>query len=345
VTALPIGRLVAKPSSAPALAPPLLGRFVADAFKVRYVRTPAGARRYGVPIGSPIPIGRRVKPSAGGGSAAGEQSFDDHVAHVDRAVSDAVAQGRTTDRMFSSDGGVTWTPDRAAQHREILDEAWQRQFADVPSDGRALFSGGLGGAGKGTVLGALGDRYSEYGTVDPDSLKEALAARGMVPEVEGTSPMERASLIHEESSQLAARLAERALAERKNVIFDITMSSRGSVTKRLDALDAAGYDTPEAVFVDIPVETSVQRALARHRDGHERYEAGEGHGGRYVPPAVIRAQQASAGSQFQSANRENFEALKDRFARWVVYDNGVDGRPPELVASSDPPNPPAPTGG
>lgn len=33
-----------------------------DAFKVRYVRTPAGAKRYGVPIGSPIPVGRRVKP-------------------------------------------------------------------------------------------------------------------------------------------------------------------------------------------------------------------------------------------------------------------------------------------
>lgn len=30
-------------------------------FKTRYVRTPAGVRRYGVPIGSPIPIGRRVR--------------------------------------------------------------------------------------------------------------------------------------------------------------------------------------------------------------------------------------------------------------------------------------------
>lgn len=38
------------------------------AFKTRYVRTPAGVARYKVPIGSPIPIGRRVKarPSADG---------------------------------------------------------------------------------------------------------------------------------------------------------------------------------------------------------------------------------------------------------------------------------------
>jgi hypothetical protein len=51
--------------------PLTLGRFVArladgsswlSAFaKQRYVRTPAGERRYGVPIGSPIPIGRRNK--------------------------------------------------------------------------------------------------------------------------------------------------------------------------------------------------------------------------------------------------------------------------------------------
>jgi hypothetical protein len=46
---LPIGRLIARD----------LG-----VFKQRYVRTPAGARRYGVPIGSPIPIGRKVKTPA-----------------------------------------------------------------------------------------------------------------------------------------------------------------------------------------------------------------------------------------------------------------------------------------
>lgn len=31
-----------------------------DAFRIRYVRTAAGARRYGVPIGAPIPAGKRV---------------------------------------------------------------------------------------------------------------------------------------------------------------------------------------------------------------------------------------------------------------------------------------------
>lgn len=41
-----------------------LHRWSWDAFRVRYVRTAAGARRYGVPIGSPIPTGRRITPRA-----------------------------------------------------------------------------------------------------------------------------------------------------------------------------------------------------------------------------------------------------------------------------------------
>jgi len=45
-----------------------LGRLVAKQIiplGVRYVRTPAGAKRYGVPIGSPIPLGRRaITPGA-----------------------------------------------------------------------------------------------------------------------------------------------------------------------------------------------------------------------------------------------------------------------------------------
>lgn len=58
-----------RPEQQLAARPLPIGRFVAaelvDAYKVRYVRTPAGARRYGVPIGFPIPVGRKVKPKKG----------------------------------------------------------------------------------------------------------------------------------------------------------------------------------------------------------------------------------------------------------------------------------------
>ena len=83
--------------------------------------------------------------------------------------------------------------------------------------------------------------------------------------------------------------------------------------------------------MDIPVETSVERALSRHREGMEKQAAGDGFGGRYVPPSVIRANTSETAS---SKNRENFDALRDGFDSWVMYDNSVAGREPRKVAGA-----------
>ena len=143
--------------------------------------------------------------------------------------------------------------------------------------------------------------------------------------------MEATELVHEESSHIAKRLALRATADQRNVIWDITMSSRESTEKRIDQLHAAGYSVT-GIFVDIPVEVSVRRAEARHRAGHEDYRAGIGLGGRYVPPEVIRAQ---SDQEWGSQNRKTFEAVRHRFDQWSRYDNSVDGRPPALADASD----------
>jgi predicted kinase len=118
-----------------------------------------------------------------------------------------------------------------------------------------------------------GINLSQYVTVNPDDIKEEMGKRGLIPEVEGLSPMEASDLVHEEPSAVAKQLARKALADRKNVIWDITMSSRESTERRIDDLRAAGYSVA-GIFVDIPVETSVRRAEFRHRAGHEDYRAG-----------------------------------------------------------------------
>ena len=75
----------------------------------------------------------------------------------------------------------------------------------------AVVAGGLGGAGKTTVLGDHeGIDPTKYLTINPDDLKEELAQRGMIPKVDGLSPMEASDLVHEESSYLARQLALRA---------------------------------------------------------------------------------------------------------------------------------------
>jgi len=101
-----------------------------------------------------------------------------------------------------------------------------------------------------------------------------------------------------------------------------------SAEHRVDSLRADGYTRVDGMFVDIPVDVSVRRADARHREGHDEYLAGTGLGGRFVPEELIRAQ---ADPEWGSQNRRNFEQLKHRFDSWARYDNSVDGSSPVLA--------------
>jgi predicted kinase len=235
-------------------------------------------------------------------------------------------EGLATDKRYLDKEGI-WSRDRQDAHDAIVNDLYEAA-ASVPCERQAIMAGGLGGAGKSTVL----DNYanvdqSKYLKINPDNIKEAMAGRGLIPELEGLSPMEASDLVHEESSAVAYQLADRALKDGKNVIWDITMSSSSSVLRRLDDLADEGYST-RGVFVDIPIDVAVERADIRHRIGHEEFRVGVGFGGRYVPPEVIKAQ---ADEDWGSVNRRTFEQVKSRFTEWAVYDNSVTGREPQLV--------------
>jgi predicted ABC-type ATPase len=258
---------------------------------------------------------------------------DEEFAARTKLVSESINRVRktlATDVTHTTPAGA-WTPERDAIHREIANDLYARSN-HVPNDGKAVIAGGLGGAGKTTVLTKhAGVDTSQYMTVNPDDIKEELAARGLMPEVPGAaglSPMERAMLVHEESSRIAHMLADRAYREKRNMIWDITMSSESSVKSRVAALKKAGYGEISGVFVDIPVETSVERAMARYRHGVDDWRAGKGPGGRYVPPDIIRAQKTGSG---ETINRKVFEEVRKDFTDSVIYDNSRNGEPPRKI--------------
>lgn len=248
---------------------------------------------------------------------------------VDRAnMLEKVLDKETVDKYNSATLHKTngaWNPARVKQQQEIVDAIWAEK-AHVPSEGKAVISGGLGGAGKTTTLkGHAGIDPDNWITVNPDDIKEEMAKRGMVPDVPGhpeLSPLERATLIHQESGIIAEMLAERAYGEKKNVIWDITMGSGAGWLKDglIGGLREKGYGDIRGVFVDIPVETSVQRAMGRYRQGVDDFRAGkpDALGGRYVPPHIIRAQEAANG---HTVNRGIFDSLKSEFDDWSLYDN------------------------
>lgn len=278
--------------------------------------------------------GHGAGKSATVGGKMSDEEFEARQAYVEKTM-DASAQHATdvTHATTDAEGNLHWDPERDRLHREIADELYRKAAAGVPSDGEAIIAGGLGGAGKSSVLKKhAGIDQSKYVTLNPDDVKELMAARGLIPEVPGhpsLSPMERVALVHEESTRISMMMAGKAYVEKKNVIWDITMSSEKSVAKRIKAMRVAGYSRVDAVFVDIPTEVSVSRAMRRYRTGQERYMAGDGMGGRFVPPWIIRKQRTSSGT---TVNRQVFDRLKTGFDSWSMYDNSVDGRAPQLVS-------------
>lgn len=282
--------------------------------------------------------GGQFRPTTGGGSGGhggghgggGTESYGpgrhDGVAAATKKraarLEKALAGKKPTDETHRDANG-DWTPERRKQHKAIVDHL-ARKHRDVPAEGRAIMAGGLGGAGKSTALGKhVGIKDGDYVTINPDDIKEEMARRGMIPEVKGFSPMEASALVHEESSHIAKQLAARVQRKRQNVIWDITMSSPGSVEARLDDLERHGYSHVGAVFVHVPVETSVQRAMGRYERGVAEHRAGKGHGGRYVPPDIIRA---NADAEHGSRNRRTFEQFKDRFDGVRVFDSSGEMR-------------------
>jgi predicted ABC-type ATPase len=266
--------------------------------------------------------------------ADGPLSDADYVNHVHKviaALDNACVNGLATDERHTIDRRhKVWSPERNSMHGQIIADAYE-SWADVPPERHAIVAGGLGGSGKTTVLEKYaGIDLSRYVIVNPDDFKAELARRDMTPKIDELSPMETTALAHEESSQLARRLAFRAMADGKNIIWDITMSSPATLSRRLEELCAAGYGQIDGIFIDIPIEVSVTRAEARHRVGHDRYLAGEGLGGRLLLPEIIRRQ---ADPEYGSINRQAFEMSKDQFNSWAIFDNSVDNRPPVLVAA------------
>ena len=255
----------------------------------------------------------------------------EHVTEVIDRLGKARAAGLETHLLYTIDpDNQSWSRERRALHTSIINDLYDKART-VPNEGSAIIAGGLGGAGKTTILTNYANiDTSRFLIINPDNLKEEMARRGMIPPVEGLSPMEASELVHEESSYLARQLAMRAQVEEKNLIWDITMSDREKTAKRIDDLRASGYTSIEGIFVDIPAEKSIQRTESRHREGHEKYRAGEGVGGRYVPREVVERQEDP---QWGSTNKKTFYGLTDKFNHWSVYDNSIDGRPAILIES------------
>lgn len=258
--------------------------------------------------------------------------------YAERALSQAIRDGKITSKIYASSEvpGMEYTMERHLAQQEIIEDVL-KAHDKVPREGKAVLSGGMGGAGKTTVLTRyLGMDTSQYITINPDDIKEIMAERGMIPTLRGLTPMECSTLAHQEASYISSLIMKRAIAEKRNIILDGTMASMKSMRRRTGQLRDGGYHM-SAVFVDITPETSQKRATSRYQRGMSKYTTSrEGQGGRILPASVNQGNTPEDTTRFRSRSAENLAALYEDGtipSTPVVYNN--DGDAPQPVAYDD----------
>lgn len=264
-----------------------------------------------------------------------------HTRYVEKTLDQLVSNKKTTEKTHADyvSGGLVFKPERLAAHTEIIDELF-KQAETVPRNGEAIFAGGLGGAGKSTVLANFADvDEAKYFTLNPDNIKEIMAEKGLIPKVDGLTPMEASPLVHEEASHITKVLFEKLRKQGTNLIFDIVMSSEGSVRNRSDLVKQAGYTKIEAVFVDIEPKTSLERGTYRYNLGLSQYlTRAKGDGGRYLPKYLVNDQTPADPNAFRSRNAETLVEL-ERTGCFTstprVFDNNTNGSDPKELDYSE----------
>jgi hypothetical protein len=187
---------------------------------------------------------------------------------------------------------MIWIADRNREQGELVAGVFRAAEA-VPRQRRAVIVGGLPGAPKEAALERHGVVRSRYLTIGVDGVLAMMAARRLIPEVEGRAPLAAADLVHAEACYLAKRIALAAVNGGWNVILDVSLASRPSAESWAYALRFADYAVT-ALFADIGIEDSVSWSLAAYQRAEDDYRRGQGYGGRCIAPEAIRALAAPA---------------------------------------------------
>jgi len=235
---------------------------------------------------------------------------DDTSEKLKDAESRIAARAPTNHEHKQADG--SWTPERQALHKSIIDEFFTREKVDAarPEDGKAptfTVLGGRGGSGKSWFEGHVYDPGRAI-VLDPDHIKAKL------PEFEGWN----AAQVHEESSEIADEITRVAQENGLNLVHDATMKSPEKAKALVQGFKERGYRV-EAHYMHLPRQEAAKRAVGRFLNPDS---------GRYVPPSIVLG---------NTENEKSFEGVKDLVDAWSFRDNNVpQNTPPVLISESRP---------
>ncbi|WP_404290746.1 zeta toxin family protein [Glutamicibacter arilaitensis] len=239
----------------------------------------------------------------------------------------------------------------ATAERQRLHDRLKSEFLTavplVRADRRALILAGPPGAGKSTLLGqVLEGKLEHYVVIDADEFKESLLREAQddgsyeawikprtVKDLEARGeeffPMDLATLVHEESSILAAQLRSDCIALGYNLVVDKVLSSVKPAQQLMRELDAARFSV-QIIEAHVPYEVSKQRITERWEQSHEASLDGEDDlGARWVPYEFAREVfQGPEGKSKPEAVAEQLANECPAVRRYRVYrttDEQMDG--------------------
>ena len=198
-------------------------------------------------------------------------------------------------RTFKLEDGTEafeYTPERLKLHQRIIDEITDSAVCISQGEPIAIIMGGAPGSGKSTFL----KENAPYMQSDKIWKIDADEVRSKLPEYKGwNSPV-----THEETQDIVKQLLDDYDQPCKHdLLYDGTMTNVKKYNPVIKRLKALGYKT-FLVFMDIPKEKSIERALKRYKDnnGHEAEY------GRFVPISVIDDFFKTGDTAFQQLKKE-----------------------------------------
>ena len=202
---------------------------------------------------------------------------------------------KTTNSALNKKGRLgAYHRDRHQAQMDIIQEVLQEQGYDQKEAGKwAFLIAGMSASGKTTALQNifLPDNQEKSVldravTADPDAIKQKIWEHGLGPDREGIrqaylqdtgvdlgelTPGELASVVHEESSDIAKMLTRQAIKDGKPIIMDNTLTKRGAGEKRVNIAKENGLGLFSAL-VDIPAEASTGFVGQRYINGRDLWD-------------------------------------------------------------------------
>lgn len=251
---------------------------------------------------------------------------DEHDEHIQRIIElsrpgEPIAANASTatvnnPKWFQDGPGGDREPnaERVTLHKQLQQQVLESS-PNVEQERKAVVLAGPPGAGKSTVRkDVLGGDDKKYLVIDADDFKAALLKQAQedgsyetfikpqaVKDLERETgqrfyPMELASLVHEESSMLAADLRRDSIERGDNIVVDTVLSDEQKARDLGAMLHEAGYDV-QVIDVEVPYEVSEERIKGRWLEARQEAEQSSQHvpngqtehlGGRWVPSEYAR---------------------------------------------------------